>query len=40
MRDPRRIGVFMISAATESAVSGPSMIRHGIMVFWSVADDH
>src|SRR5205823_13844077 len=31
VRDARRIGVFMISLATASAVSGPSIKRQGII---------
>src|SRR6516162_8167417 len=40
VRDPLRIGVLMISLATESAVSGPSISRHGMTIFWSLAADH
>ena len=40
VRDPRRTGEFMISLATASAVSGPSITRQGIMIFWSLDADH
>src|SRR3982074_2089191 len=40
VRDARRIGVFMISLANASAVSGPSITRHGIMIFWSFDAAH
>ena len=40
VRDARRIGVFMISLATASAVSGPSISRHGMMIFWSLEAAH
>ena len=40
VRDPRRTGVFMISLATASADSGPSITRQGIMIFWSLDADH
>ena len=40
VRDARRIGVFMISLATASADSGPSITRHGMMIFWSVEAAH
>ena len=40
VREPRRTGVFMISLATASAVSGPSITRQGMMIFWSLEADH
>src|SRR3954471_14899485 len=40
VRDARRIGVFMISLATASAVSGPSITRQGMMIFWSLDAAH
>src|SRR6202011_2871229 len=40
VREARRIGVFMISEATASAVSGPSITRQGMMIFWSVDAAH
>ena len=40
VREPRRTGVFMISLATASAVSGPSITRQGMIIFWSVEADH
>ena len=40
VRDARRIGALMISLATASAVSGPSMTRQGMMIFWSVEAAH
>ena len=40
VREARRIGVFRISAATASAVSGPSTSRQGMMIFWSVEAAH
>jgi len=40
VREPRRTGVFMISAAMASAVSGPSITRQGMMIFWSLDADH
>jgi hypothetical protein len=40
VREARRIGVFMISAATASAVSGPSTSRQGMMIFWSLDAAH
>jgi hypothetical protein len=40
VREPRRTGVFMISLATASADSGPSIIRQGMMIFWSLDADH
>src|ERR1700716_3702865 len=36
VRDALRIGVFMISLATASAVSGPSITRQGLMIFLSL----
>ena len=40
VREPRRTGAFMISAATASADSGPSITRQGMMIFWSPVADH
>src|SRR6266700_8090338 len=40
VREARRIGVLMISLATASADSGPSITRHGMMIFWSVEAAH
>src|SRR5438034_2584800 len=40
VREPRRTGVFMISLATASADSGPSITRQGTMIFWSLDADH
>ena len=40
VREARRIGVRMISAATASADSGPSISRQGIISFWSLAAAH
>ena len=40
VRDARRVGVFMISLATASAVSGPSITRQGMMIFWSPEAAH
>src|SRR5713226_2238552 len=40
VREPRRTGVFMISLATASADSGPSITRQGMMIFWSLDADH
>ena len=40
VREARRSGAFMISAATASALSGPSTIRQGMMIFWSCAAAH
>src|SRR5438309_4970711 len=40
VRDALRIGVFMISLATASAVSGPSITRQGMMIFWSLDAAH
>ena len=40
VRDARRIGVLTISLATASAVSGPSITRQGMMIFWSVDAAH
>src|SRR6266403_5511761 len=36
VRDARRIGVFMISLATASAVAGPAVTRQGMGIFWSL----
>src|SRR3954470_4840435 len=40
VRDARRMGVFMISLATASAVSGPSINRQGMIIFWSLDAAH
>jgi hypothetical protein len=36
---PFRAGVFMISRATAPAVSGPSITRQGMIIFWSFDAD-
>ena len=40
VREPRRIGAWMISVATASAASGRSICRQGTTIFWSFVDDH
>src|ERR1700712_354263 len=40
VREARRIGGFIISLATASAVSGPSITRQGMMIFWALEAAH